>query len=74
LRNIGAETNERQFSQTNGYIQKNNQTAHEVGWLSDGMELELYNELDNYPPSLVEMNRNESAAGARTSTWFDTDL
>lgn len=46
----------------------------EMGWLNDGMEPELYNELYNYPPSLNDIKNDRIEGGAQGSSWFDTDL
>lgn len=42
---------------------------HQMGWLNDGMEPELYNELYNYPPSLGDLE-----GPANNGSWYDTDL
>lgn len=45
----------------------------EMGWLNDGMEPELYNELYNYP-SLGDIKRDPIEGNAQNGSWFDTDL
>jgi hypothetical protein len=43
----------------------------EMGWMNDGMEPELYNELYSYT-SIGEMNHVENSEA--NESWFDTDL
>lgn len=56
---------------TNGQRQQQQQP---MGWLNDGMEPELYNELYNYPPSLGELRQDHIEGTANNGSWFDTDL
>lgn len=45
----------------------------EMGWLNDGMEPELYNELYNYS-TFGDMKNDHIEGNAHTGSWFDTDL
>ncbi|KAF7636141.1 hypothetical protein Mgra_00004400 [Meloidogyne graminicola] len=51
-----------------------NTSRQQMGWLNDGMEPELYNELYNYPPSLGELRQDHIEGNQHNGSWFDTDL
>uniref|UniRef100_A0A914KT87 Armadillo segment polarity protein n=1 Tax=Meloidogyne incognita TaxID=6306 RepID=A0A914KT87_MELIC len=63
---------QQQNSATNSL--ERNRSRQQMGWLNDGMEPELYNELYNYPPSLGELRQDHIEGNQHNGSWFDTDL
>ena len=64
----------RQNDASNTLDRSSGNRSQQMGWLNDGMEPELYNELYNYPPSLGELRQDHIEGNKNNGSWLDTDL